>query len=62
MIESNTHEILKFHHAANEQHSEWKTLGVKVRLADLPIINRQLSRLNYNTLGDSFITSLFGAE
>lgn len=49
---SNTHEIFKFHHVANDQHLEWKTVGVKIRVAELSVLNRQLSRLNYNTLGD----------
>jgi hypothetical protein len=31
---------------------EWKTIGVKVRIIELPVLNRQLSRLNYDTLGD----------
>jgi hypothetical protein len=31
---------------------EWKTIGVKVRIVELPVLNRQLSRLNYDTLGD----------
>ncbi|MFY9870345.1 MAG: hypothetical protein WAK17_11540 [Candidatus Nitrosopolaris sp.] len=30
----------------------WKTIGVKVRVGDLPLLNRQLARFNYNTLGD----------
>ena len=32
--------------------SEWKTIGVKVRLSELPNLNRQLDRLSYTTLGD----------
>ncbi|HEY6886098.1 MAG TPA: hypothetical protein VI278_18865 [Nitrososphaeraceae archaeon] len=36
----------------NNLSKEWKTIGVKVRMTDLPLLNRQLSRLNYNTLGD----------
>jgi predicted Ser/Thr protein kinase len=36
----------------DERSPEWKTIGVKVRLSELAILNRQLSRLNYNTLGD----------
>jgi hypothetical protein len=32
--------------------SEWKTIGVKVRLSELPNLNRQLDRLGYTTLGD----------
>lgn len=31
---------------------EWKTIGVKVRISELSILNRQLDRLNYVTLGD----------
>jgi intergrase/recombinase len=48
---SNT-EILKVEDALNRQHPAWKTIGVKVRSAELAVLNRQLSRLNYNTLGD----------
>ena len=36
----------------DQQHSEWKTIGVKVRMAELPVLNRQLIRLNYDTLGN----------
>jgi hypothetical protein len=32
--------------------SEWKTIGVKVRLSELHNLNRQLDRLGYTTLGD----------
>ena len=32
--------------------SEQKTIGVKVRLSELPNLNRQLDRLGYTTLGD----------
>jgi hypothetical protein len=32
--------------------TEWKTIGVRIRNLDLPILNRQLDRLNYSTLGD----------
>jgi intergrase/recombinase len=32
--------------------SEWKTVGIRVRNAELPLLNRQLDRLNYDTLGD----------
>jgi hypothetical protein len=31
---------------------EWRTLGVKVRLAELSNLNRQLDRLGYTTLGN----------
>ena len=34
------------------KNTEWKTIGVKVRLGELPLLNRQLARFNYNTLGD----------
>ena len=40
---------------ANEiktQKSEWKTVGVKIRNEELPLLNRQLDRLSYVTLGD----------
>jgi hypothetical protein len=32
--------------------SEWKTIGIRVRNAELPLVNKQLDRLNYDTLGD----------
>jgi len=32
--------------------TEWKTIGVKVRLLELSNLNRQLDRLGYTTLGD----------
>lgn len=34
------------------QNAEWKTIGIKVRNGDLPLLNRQLDRLSYITLGD----------
>ena len=34
------------------QKSEWKTVGVKIRGEELPLLNKQLERLNYVTLGD----------
>jgi hypothetical protein len=35
-----------------KQNREWKTIGVKVRLTELAVLNKQLSRLNYDTLGN----------
>ena len=32
--------------------SEWKTIGIRVRNAELPLLNKQLDRLNYVTMGD----------
>ena len=32
--------------------SQWKTVGVKIRYAELSLLNRQLDRLNYVTLGE----------
>jgi hypothetical protein len=37
---------------ARTEQSEWKTIGVKVRIGELPLLNRQLARFNYDTLGD----------
>jgi hypothetical protein len=37
---------------AKTDQSEWKTIGVKVRIGELPLLNRQLARFNYDTLGD----------
>jgi hypothetical protein len=34
------------------QKSEWKMVGVKIRTEELPVLNKQLDRLNYITLGD----------
>ena len=31
---------------------EWRTIGVRIRNSELPLLNRQLDRLNYTTLGD----------
>jgi hypothetical protein len=36
----------------DQRRSQWKTIGVKVRTAELPVLNRQLIHLNYDTLGD----------
>jgi len=33
------------------QNTEWRTIAVKVRAGELPLLNRQLARFNYNTLG-----------
>ncbi|MDR4512951.1 MAG: hypothetical protein MRJ93_14750, partial [Nitrososphaeraceae archaeon] len=35
-----------------KKNTEWKTIGVRIRMYDIPIINKQLDRLNYSTLGD----------
>jgi hypothetical protein len=32
--------------------TEWKTVGTRVRNGELPLLNKQLDRLNYATLGD----------
>lgn len=32
--------------------TEWRTIGVRIKNSELPVINRQLDRLNYSTLGD----------
>lgn len=32
--------------------STWKTVGVRIRLSELSLLNKQLDRLNYVTLGD----------
>jgi hypothetical protein len=32
--------------------SEWKTVGIRARDSELPLLNKQLDRLNYATLGD----------
>jgi intergrase/recombinase len=32
--------------------SEWKTIGIRVRNEELPLLNKQLDRLNYVTMGD----------
>jgi hypothetical protein len=34
------------------QNTEWRIIGVIVRVGDLPLFNRQLTHFNYNTLGD----------
>jgi hypothetical protein len=37
---------------SKRNHSEWKTVGIRARNAELPLLNKQLDRLNYVTLGD----------
>ena len=37
---------------AKTEGSEWKTVGAKIRNEDLPVLNKQLDRLNYFTLGN----------
>jgi hypothetical protein len=32
--------------------SEWKTIGIRVRHTELMLLNKQLDRLNYTTLGE----------
>ena len=44
-----------------KQNREWKTIGVKVRLAELAVLNRQLTRLNYDTLGN-LVKDLIGGK
>ena len=44
-----------------KQNREWKTIGVKVRLAELAVLNKQLSRLNYDTLGN-LVKDLIGGK
>jgi hypothetical protein len=44
-----------------KQNKECKTIGVKVRLAELAVLNRQLTRLNYDTLG-SLVKDLIGGR
>jgi hypothetical protein len=39
-------------HGLRIQVSKWKTIGIKVRNEELPLLNRQLDRLNYITVGD----------
>ena len=34
------------------ENTKSKRIGVKVRVGELPLLNRQLARFNYNTLGD----------
>ena len=41
--------------------SEWKTIGVRVRNVELPLLNKQLDRLNYVTLGD-LVKDLIGGK
>ena len=36
----------------NKKKTEWRTIGVRIRNSELPMLNRQLDRLNYSTLGD----------
>ena len=36
----------------SKKNTEWRTIGVRIRNSELPVLNRQLDRLNYSTLGD----------
>src|SRR6476646_7535220 len=36
----------------NKKRNEWRTIGVRIRNSEIPVLNRQLDRLNYSTLGD----------
>src|SRR6476469_7571991 len=47
--------------SCRKQNREWKTIGVKVRLAELAVLNKQLSRLNYDTLGNP-VKDLIGGK
>jgi hypothetical protein len=53
-------QIVKNEHK-RKQNREWKTIGVKVRLAELAVLNKQLSRLNYDTLGN-LVKDLIGGK
>jgi hypothetical protein len=44
-----------------KQNREWKTIGVKVRLAELAVLNKQLSRLSYDTL-ENLVKDLIGGK
>jgi hypothetical protein len=35
-----------------KKNTEWRTIGVRIRNSELSILNRQLDRLNYSTLGE----------
>jgi hypothetical protein len=39
-------------HGSRMEVSKWKTIGVKVRNEESHLLNRQLDRLNYITVGD----------
>ena len=47
MVNRQTLEINQF-----KKPQEWRTIGVRVRNTELSLLNRQLDRLNYTTLGD----------
>jgi hypothetical protein len=40
---------VRFVFVSAEKQPGWKTIGVKVRVGELPLLNRQLARFNYNT-------------
>ncbi len=49
----NVEQMSREHNARTvEQKSEWKTVGVRVRGSELPLLNIQLNRINCETLGD----------
>jgi intergrase/recombinase len=47
LVYRQTLEINKF-----KKTQEWRTIGVRIRNSELSLLNRQLDRLNYTTLGD----------
>jgi hypothetical protein len=47
LVKRQTLEINQF-----KKTQEWRTIGVRIRISELSLLNRQLDRLNYTTLGD----------
>jgi hypothetical protein len=51
-MDDNSQEVSELPTSTKVNQSEWKTIGVKVRHTELMLLNKQLDRLNYTTLGE----------
>ena len=47
-----SYNIIEKNNKLDSKITEWKTIGVRIKIIELANLNRQLDRLNYSTLGD----------
>ena len=47
-----SYNIIEKNNNSDSKITEWKTIGVRIKIIELANLNRQLDRLNYSTLGD----------
>ena len=47
-----SYNIIERNNKSDSKITEWKTIGVRIKIIELANLNRQLDRLNYSTLGD----------